>query len=133
MLNLWMKWTMKKFEISHDLFYEDGVTIVNCVLFFLQMWRCLKFLAFCFIIVNHMSLNEDQVNLRMMNFFWIRVHTQKTLPCFWIVKPSSYSIWRCVYAWKLGGYDVYWVLCSGPKLKVCLALCVFERSWAIWD
>ncbi len=34
MLNLWMKWIVKNFEMSRDSFHGDGVTIVNLFLFF---------------------------------------------------------------------------------------------------
>lgn len=66
-------------------------------------------------------------------FFELGFIHKKTLPCFWIVKPSSCFNLKMHLCLKVAGCDVYWVLCSGLGLKVCLALCVFERSWAIWD
>jgi len=47
----------EEFLMSHNSFHEDGVTIVNIFLFFLVvgMWRCVKFITFCCIVINHMT------------------------------------------------------------------------------
>jgi hypothetical protein len=106
-----------------------------CFFFLVGMWRCLKFIAFYCIVVNHMTFIVHKWGWGWWNDFWIKDIVQKTFPCFKIVRPSScFNLNMCLSS-SIWGFDVYWVLLM-VGLKVFLGLYVswnFEWSWAIWD
>jgi hypothetical protein len=112
--------------MSNDSFYGGGMTLVNCIIFFLGTWTCLKFIFFCCMIINHImsffihkwqpSEFEDDEMLFELGF-----SCKKNLPCFQIVGPSScFNLKKCL-SFGVHGYDVCYMLAL-VGLKVCLGL-----------
>jgi hypothetical protein len=77
--------------------------------FLVGMWRCVKFITFCCIVINHMTFFIHKWSWGWWNDFWVKDIVQKLFHISRLWDLHLASIWRCVYLQVFG--DLMYIGC----------------------